>query len=116
MVKDKGGVIGENSPAGSHIIMGNGGSVNRDVHWDKSYKANIGIDFNTLNQRLAINLDGYYVWDRELLMAYKGSIPSIVGTSSASQNYGELDRYGVELSATWRDKSFALIGMRIVRI
>ena len=104
MVKDKGGVIGENSPAGSHIIMGNGGSVNRDVHWDKSYKANIGIDFNTLNQRLAINLDGYYVWDRELLMAYKGSIPSIVGTSSASQNYGELDRYGVELSATWRDK------------
>jgi len=104
MTKDKGGVIGDNGPAGSHIEMGNGGSVNRDVHWDKSYKANLGIDFNTLGNRLAINIDGYYIWDRELLMGFKGTIPSIVGTSSASQNYGKMNRYGVELSATWRDK------------
>lgn len=104
MTKDKGGVIGENGAAGSHIEMNNGGSVNRDVHWDKSYKANLGIDFNTLNNRLGINLDAYYVWDRDMLMKFNASIPSTVGTSPASQNYGEMDSYGIELSATWRDK------------
>lgn len=104
MTKDKGGVIGENGPAGSHIEMNNGGSVNRDVHWDKSYKANLGIDFNTLNNRLGINIDAYYVWDRDMLMPFSGSVPSTVGTKSASQNYGKMDSYGIELSATWRDK------------
>ncbi len=103
---DKGAVIGDNNPpAGSHLTIPNGNaSVNRDVHWDKSYKANFGIDFNTLRNRLAINLDAYYVWDREMLLPFSGSIPSIVGTSSASQNYGKMDSYGVELSATWRDR------------
>lgn len=104
MTKDKGAVIGENGSAGSHIELNNGGSVNRDVHWDKSYKFNFGVDFNTLRNRLAFNIDAYYVWDRDMLLAFKGSVPSTVGTSSASQNYGELDSYGVELSATWRDK------------
>ena len=103
---DKGAIIGTgNPPAGSHITIPNGNaSVNRDVTWDKSYKANFGIDFNTLSNRLAFNLDAYYVWDRDMLLAFSGSVPSIVGTSSASQNYGKMDSYGVELSATWRDK------------
>lgn len=104
MSKDKGGIIGENSAAGSHILLNNGGSVNRDVHWDKSYKANIGIDFNTLKNRLGVNLDAYYVWDREMLTTFSGSIPSTVGTSSASTNWGEMDSYGVELSLNWNDK------------
>ncbi len=103
---DKGAIIGTgNPPAGSHLtIPNNNASVNRDVHWDKSYKANFGLDFNTLNNRLAFNVDAYYVWDRDMLLAFSGSVPSIVGTSSASQNYGKMDSYGVELSATWRDK------------
>ena len=103
---DKGAIIGTgNPPAGSHLTIPNGNaSVNRDVHWDKSYKANFGLDFNTLNNRLAFNVDAYYVWDRDMLLAFSGSVPSIVGTSSASQNYGEMNSYGVELSATWRDK------------
>ena len=103
---DKGAIIGTgNPPAGSHLTIPNGNaSVNRDVHWDKSYKANFGLDFNTLNNRLAFNIDAYYVWDRDMLLAFSGSVPSTVGTSSASQNYGKMDSYGVELSATWRDR------------
>ena len=33
-------------------INKNNSAVNRNVHWDKSYKGNFGIDFNTLNNRL----------------------------------------------------------------
>lgn len=101
---DKGAVVGPNGNAGSHITIPNGNaSVNRDVRWDKSYKANIGLDFNTLNNRLAFNVDAYYVWDRDILLPFSASVPGIVGTASAYQNYGKMNSYGIELSATWRD-------------
>ena len=79
-------------------------AVNRDAHWDKSYKGNFGLDFNVLNNRLSFNIDAYYEWNREMLLSYNESVPSIVGANSAKVNYGELDAYGVELSATWRDR------------
>lgn len=85
-------------------INKNNSAVNRDVHWDKSYKANFGIDFTTLNSRLAFNIDGYYTWNREMLMNIKQTVPTTVGTQSAAVNLGEMDNYGVELSATWRDR------------
>ncbi len=107
MDKDKGAIFGEaaNSSAGSHLAMNkNNTGVNPDAHWDKSYKANFGIDWNILNNRLGFNIDGYYQWDREMLMPYKASIPGTVGNQSAHQNLAEMDSWGVEFSATWRDK------------
>ena len=79
-------------------------AVNRDVHWDKSYKANFGIDFTTLNSRLAFNVDAYYTWNREMLMNIEQTVPTTVGTQSAAVNLGEMDNYGIEISATWRDR------------
>ena len=104
--KDKGPVFGtglENT-AGSHISLNkNNSAVNRDAHWDKTYKANIGLDFNVLDNRLAFNIDGYYEWNREMLTNYSASVPGTVGTQSAKVNYGELDSYGIEVGITWRD-------------
>ncbi len=73
-------------------------------HWDKSYKANFGIDFTTLNSRLAFNVDAYYTWNREMLMNIEQTVPTTVGTQSAAVNLGEMDNYGIEISATWRDR------------
>lgn len=105
--KDKGPAFGtgDTNNAGSHITLNkNNSAVNRDAHWDKSYKANVGIDLNVLNSRLTFNLDGYYNWDREMLLPYKASVPGTVGTQSAYTNYGKMDSYGIELAATWRDR------------
>ena len=105
--KDKGPIFGVNTStnAGNHITINKEiSAVNRDAHWDKSYKANFGLDFNVLNNRLSFNIDGYYEWNREMLLPYSASIPGTVGTQSANFNYGELDTYGMELSVTWRDK------------
>ena len=101
---DKGAIFGTdlNSPAGTHFERGS--AVNRNVHWDKSYKGNIGIDWNVLNNRLGFTIEGYYTWDREMLMKYSGSVPGTVGASSADQNWGKMDSYGVEFAATWRDR------------
>ena len=85
-------------------INKNNSAVNADVHWDKSYKTNIGIDFQVLNKRLAVGLEYYYEKNREMLMNLKQDIPATVGTQSASINRGEMDNWGWELSLTWRDK------------
>lgn len=104
---NRGPMFGTSNSAGTGnriTINRNNSAVNRDVHWDKSYKANLGFDFNTLNNRLSINIDAYYVWNREMLIDIAQSVPGIVGTQSAAINLGKMDNFGVELSATWRDK------------
>lgn len=105
--KDKGPVFGTGTEvnAGSHITLNkNNSAVNSDAHWDKSYKGNFGIDLNVLDNRLTFNIDGYYEWNREMLLPYLEAIPGTVGTQSAYINYGKFDTYGIELSTTWRDK------------
>ncbi|MDE6654414.1 MAG: TonB-dependent receptor, partial [Muribaculaceae bacterium] len=104
--KDKGPIfgLGDNNPAGAMITLNNTqAAINRDAHWDKSYKTNFGIDFNVLHNRLSFNLDGYYNRDRDMLIRYSASVPSTVGTPSAKMNIGKLDSWGTELSVTWRD-------------
>ena len=104
--KDKGPVFGTGltNNSGSHITLNkNNSAVNRDAHWDKTYKGNIGLDFNVLDNRLAFNIDAYYEWNREMLTNYSASVPGTVGTPSAKVNYGELDSYGVEVGINWRD-------------
>ena len=82
----------------------NNAGVNPDAHWDKSYKMNVGIDWNILNNRLGFVIEGYKQWDREMLMPYRASIPGTVGNQSAHQNLAEMDNWGIEFSATWRDQ------------
>ncbi len=101
---DKGAIFGDDGVAGSHITANNGARINEDMKWDKSYKGNIGIDFSVLQGRLGFNIDSYYVWDRDMLLSFSGTIPTTVGASGAPQNYGEMNSWGTEVSVTWRDK------------
>ena len=82
----------------------NNATINRDVHWDKVYKANFGLDFNVLDSRLAVTFDMYREWNREMLMNISQAVDATVGTQSASVNLGEMDNWGFELGVTWRDK------------
>lgn len=105
--KDKGAIFGEGTSinAGSHITLNkNISAVNENAHWDKSYKANFGVDFNVLDSRLSVGLEYYYQWDREKFMAFSQTIPTTIGTQSANINWGKSDRWGYELSLTWKDK------------
>ena len=85
-------------------INKNNSAINEDVHWDKSYKTNIGIDLQVLRKRLAINFDYYYEKNREMLLNLAQEIPTTIGTQSASTNLGEINNWGWELGITWRDK------------
>jgi TonB-linked SusC/RagA family outer membrane protein len=103
----RGPIFGETSGGSSLPRIGfnkNNSAVNEDVHWDKSYKGNIGLDFNVLNNRLAVTFEAYRTWNREMLMKIAQDVPSTVGTQSAAMNLGEVDSWGYELSLNWKDK------------
>lgn len=85
-------------------INKNTSAVNRDVHWDKSYKTNIGLDFQVLNRRLAVNIDYYKERNREMLINLSQNVISPIGTQSASVNAGEINSWGWEFGINWRDK------------
>jgi hypothetical protein len=53
---------------------------------------------------LAITLEGYREWNRDMLMNISQVVPSTVGTQSAAVNLGEVDSWGYELGLTWKDK------------
>jgi len=102
---NRGVVFGWNQDSGRRITINKTNSaVNEDVHWDKSYKTNLGLDLQVLNKRLAIGLEYYYEKNREMLLNLSQDIEATIGTQSASINRGEMDSWGWELSLTWRDK------------
>ena len=104
---NRGVVFGEGTQnnSGRRITINkNNSAVNPDVHWDKSYKTNIGIDLQVLNKRLAVNFDYYSEKNREMLLNIIQNVPSTVGTQSAAMNLGEINNWGWELGITWRDK------------
>ncbi|WP_372772602.1 SusC/RagA family TonB-linked outer membrane protein [Mangrovibacterium sp.] len=104
--KDKGpifGTGGASTASGPHIGIPDQ-SPNRDARWDKSYKANAGIDLATLKSRLSANIDAYYEWNRDVFVTRSANVPWTIGTRPSAENYGEIDVWGAELAITWRDK------------
>lgn len=98
------GESAERAPGGVITTDKNTAAINPDVHWDKVYKANFGIDLNVLNNRLSVTFDMFREWNREMLVNMSASVDATIGTRSASMNIGEMDSWGYELSVTWRDK------------
>ncbi|MBQ3631649.1 MAG: TonB-dependent receptor [Prevotella sp.] len=103
-----GGVIfgtGTGNDSSNRITINkNNSAVNSEAHWDKSYKMNVGLDFQVLRKRLAFTFEYYYEKNREMLMNLSQEVPGTVGTQSASINLGKMNNWGWELSVTWRDK------------
>lgn len=107
MDPNKGPVFGTDAGANTSNIISlnkNNSAVNADVHWDKVYKANFGLDFNVLDSRLSVTFDMFREWNREMLMDISQAISATIGTQSASTNLGEMDSWGYELGVTWKDK------------
>lgn len=93
-----------NSSSNRITINKNNSAVNSDVHWDKSYKWDGGIDAKFLDSRLDASFDAYYSWDREMLLNLAQQISYTIGTQSAATNLGKMNSWGWELSLKWNDK------------
>lgn len=79
--------------------------TNRDLHWDKNTKMNFGIDLRMLDGRLSLSFDTYYEMQREMFALPRANeMPGTVGTYPAPENYSEMDIWGFELIAGWRQR------------
>ncbi len=78
----------------------------RNIRWDKTIQRNVGIEFSVLRSRLSVTLDGYYNSSSDMLtdMSAALNVPISVGGAFAEQNYGAVNFWGSEVSATWNDR------------
>ena len=85
-----------------------GNLANENLTWEKARKLNVGIDFTTLNQRLALTVDAFYEYRFDIITDMNGDgimgYPDIVGKDAALQNLGEVSYRGVDVELSWNDK------------
>ena len=79
-----------------------------NLTWEKARKLNVGIDFTTLNQRLALTIDAFYEYRFDIITDMNSDgimgYPDIVGKDAALQNLGEVSNRGVDIELSWNDK------------
>ena len=85
-----------------------GNLANANLTWEKARKLNVGIDFTTLNQRLALTIDAFYEYRFDIITDMNSDgimgYPDIVGKDAALQNLGEVSNRGVDIELSWNDK------------
>lgn len=101
-----GAIFGTNvsNPNGPGIMASD--SPNRDAHWDKNYKTNLGVDLRAFKSRFSVTMDFYYEMGREMFSTRAGAstFPGTVGSLARPDNWGEMDMWGIELALGWKDK------------
>ena len=85
-----------------------GNLANANLTWEKARKLNVGIDFTTLNQRLALTIGAFYEYRFDIITDMNSDgimgYPDIVGKDAALQNLGEVSNRGVDIELSWNDK------------
>ena len=85
-----------------------GNLANANLTWEKARKLNVGIDFTTLNPRLALTIDAFYEYRFDIITDMNSDgimgYPDIVGKDAALQNLGEVSNRGVDIELSWNDK------------
>lgn len=84
-----------------------------DVTWETSTKSNLGVDFNLLKNKLAIQVD-LFSDRRENIFLNRRAVPDFVGLqNNLLGNLGIVDNKGYEITADWNHKiGEVTIGLR----
>lgn len=71
--------------------------------WEKATTSNIGLDADFFKSRLSLSVDAYIRKTTDMLIP--GSVlPSVYGASVPTQNAGDLQTNGFELSLSWKNQ------------
>ncbi len=79
---------------------------NPDLTWETRKEVTVGVDALFLDNRLSLELNGYYTKYDDIITAVNANLPGIFGVADIDvyENYNELSYKGVELALTWADK------------
>lgn len=70
--------------------------ANKDLKWEGSTTANVGVDFGVFNDRITLTADAFIKDSKDLLLAQNLALAS--GFSSQWQNVGKIRNKGLELT------------------
>jgi TonB-linked SusC/RagA family outer membrane protein len=90
------GTPGVNFPGATATI------ASQERTWETITTYNAGIDFAVLNSRLSGSFDVYMKKNSDMLV--RQDLPALFGGSAPTQNIGELETKGFDLTVGWRDK------------
>lgn len=72
-------------------------SGNRNIKWEISDMANIGLDFDFMKKKIYGSIDVFKEWRSNILVA-RSTIPTIYGMTAPNDSYGKAETKGVEIS------------------
>ena len=73
----------------------------KNIHWEKTWSWDAGIDATFLDNRLDFSADYYYKKTTDMLLAV--AIPSFTGYSAPDRNAGTMNTRGWEVKLGWAD-------------
>lgn len=73
----------------------------QDIHWEKTWSWDVGIDATFLGNRLDLTADYYYKKTTDMLLSV--AIPSFTGYSAPDRNAGTMNTRGWEVKLGWSD-------------
>lgn len=91
--------------SGTTLIGGNRQSTsfttrlpNPDLEWEKTYQFNIGTEMSMFNNALSIEMDYYYKFTKDLLLARP--VPATTGFTTILDNIGAVSNRGIDMKIT----------------
>lgn len=99
------GGAGYNYGTDNHYSGGidEGSLGNPAVTWEKSKKANIGLEGNFLKNRLSFVFDAFYEKRTDILAERSSSVPGYIGVGLPAENIGIVNNRGFEASLGFRE-------------
>jgi TonB-linked SusC/RagA family outer membrane protein len=100
------GILFGNQPTNG-VEPKNGGFANPDITWQKTQTYNGGVDLRFWNNKISVNVDGFYKYTYDILAAITTTNPTTVGIPTSSNirfNYGKMHAYGAEVEVGYYDK------------
>lgn len=84
--------------------VNNPSPISPTLTWEKATTANIGVDADFFRSRLNMTFDAYVRNTTDMLVPGK-VLPAVYGASVPTQNAGDLQTKGFELSIGWHDQT-----------
>jgi TonB-linked SusC/RagA family outer membrane protein len=73
---------------------------NNDLHWERTYQYNAGLDFSLFNNRLNLTVDVYNKQTKDLLLQVPLPVSAGINNLSVFQNVGSVENKGIEIGLT----------------
>jgi len=83
--------------------VNNPNPISADLTWEQSKTSNIGVDADFFNNRINFSVDAYIRKTFDMLVPGK-VLPAVFGATIPTENAGDLETKGFEISLGWRDQ------------